>query len=113
VIMCVNDSAALLFGLPTNVTNCHFSKLQMPRMVGSPSNAGCDRKNRSTSQSFTCNTLLFVTIRYARGRDEYMRSQVPVHITAPYKFAVDQDIATSATAPIANPSVRFLFKFVG
>jgi len=40
---------------------------------------------------------------YKSGRDEYFESKSPVHVTGTYKFAADNNIATSATAPIANP----------
>jgi len=41
---------------------------------------------------------------YASGKDHYMSLNVSVHITAPYVFAIRNDIAASATAAVANPN---------
>jgi hypothetical protein len=40
---------------------------------------------------------------YASGKGEYDESHDPVVITAPYVFALQGTLATSATSPIANP----------
>lgn len=41
---------------------------------------------------------------YATGRETYLRDEAAVHLTAPYKFASNSQVATSITSPIANPS---------
>jgi hypothetical protein len=41
---------------------------------------------------------------YATGKSKYESSRIPVHITAPYPFATENEIATSATSPVVNPT---------
>jgi len=40
---------------------------------------------------------------FVTGREHYMTSGEPLHVTAPYVFAVSGEVATSLTSPIANP----------
>lgn len=41
---------------------------------------------------------------YRSGKTKHVAALTPVHITAPYQFAIEDEIATSATSPIANPT---------
>eukprot|EP00751_Fragilariopsis_kerguelensis_P019042 CAMPEP_0170835490 /NCGR_PEP_ID=MMETSP0734-20130129/1610_1 /TAXON_ID=186038 /ORGANISM="Fragilariopsis kerguelensis, Strain L26-C5" /LENGTH=939 /DNA_ID=CAMNT_0011202311 /DNA_START=88 /DNA_END=2904 /DNA_ORIENTATION=- len=39
---------------------------------------------------------------YAQGRESYLQSNVPAHVTPLYKFAFNDEIAQSITSPLAN-----------